>query len=99
SSFLFFFSLLRSLSIFIFFPYTTLFRSYFFIIFAVVLISLGLFLFFQNSSFKKKLFKQDNKEDSFKPKSKLKRENYFNDKLLLRSEEHTSELQSRFELV
>src|SRR5699024_9072135 len=29
------------------------------------------------------LFKQDNKEDSFKPKSKLKRENYFNDKLLL----------------
>ena len=56
---------------------------YFFIIFAVVLISLGLFLFFQNSSFKKKLFKQDNKEDSFKPKSKLKRENYFNDKLLL----------------
>src|SRR5699024_476641 len=56
---------------------------YFFVIFSVVLISLGLFLFLQNSSFKKKFFKHDNKANSFKPNTKLKREKYLDGKLLL----------------
>src|SRR5699024_6265671 len=56
---------------------------YFFIIFAVVLMSLVLFLFFQNSPFIKKKLKHNNKTASFKPNVKLKKETYFNGKLFL----------------
>src|SRR5699024_11226243 len=82
------------------FPYTTLFRSWLMVLFFIPIVGFILYLIFGKTISNRKIFTWDTKSKlgvkrAVQAQMRAIEENQFT----FRSEEHTSELQSRFDLV